>query len=433
MVFGSKQKLALIIAVIVVTVPSIGFGIYYGVNKAGGNIIDSTSVSISSVQILSADDSGMNLSIQGIIDNPSSLSANMDDLNLSVNYNSVEIGTTQIQAMSLSAGNNSIDQQVFMTITDQSEFSIFLNDFVKSATVTLSVNGTASISASKINLTKDISKNVTIDGFGGLQYQLLNVSLNSASSNSLSMTTQVEIENPTLLNAIVSSPLINLTYQQSWIGNFTLSTTDITTGENTIDAVITISGDQNVTAVDNFLSAYISGENVPLSLSGDMSLKLNGMQNYWNFSLNLGSNLQGINEDFISSVVVNSVVINLTPTPSMTANVIATIDNPFNFAVNITSLQYDVYFNDPYGYLGALPQDNIKIESVSSNSLQLTGSGSNSTTISISNNILDTCTRLSVDYGANNLIVDLKNGIMNIAIGEFTATVDFTLSGISVS
>jgi len=111
---------------------------------------------------------------------------------------------------------------------------------------------------------------------------------------------------------------------------------------------------------------------------------------------------------------------------------------------NITYLEYDATFEDPDGCninMGLInihydPAYNILIQHVAqtyTSPVQLNPAGTTQLSEVIQNSNIETCARLYDDYYIHNdLKVDLKNGIMTVKIGGFTATLHFTILDIPV-
>ena len=126
----------------------------------------------------------------------------------------------------------------------------------------------------------------------------------------------------------------------------------------------------------------------------------------------------------------------------MTATVNATLYNPFNFAVNITYLNYDVYFDDddgytiPFGNSGGVLNDimlgNIE-KNYSSSPIEMNSLAQIDIGESLSSSNQEVVERLYSEHILeNDLTINIKNGIMHGEIGEFTFEIEFSFSDIPV-
>jgi hypothetical protein len=121
----------------------------------------------------------------------------------------------------------------------------------------------------------------------------------------------------------------------------------------------------------------------------------------------------------------------------MEANATATIYNPFNFAINITYLEYDIYFDDADGVFPVYaPKNDIfinkTIKDYSLSPIELNSKIQYDMDVLISSSTPELVARLLDEYVKTNLKIDIKNGIMRGEIGEFTFEIEFSFSDIPV-
>ncbi len=308
-----KSQIIVLIIVLAVAIPGIGYGIYYGINLAADEAIEDAEISVNSVEVQSADESSLTVDISGEIENPSPVDATIDPMNLSIGYDGSEFGVTQTTTINAQAGNSTFNQICIVTITDYVQFGIFLTDFISESSVFVDIDGTANVTAAGISITKNISKSVEVDGKTG---------------------------------------------------------------------------------------------------------------------------------DLIQSIDLLFITLTITPTFSMTANVNATLYNPFNFAVNITYLEYDVYFDDndgytiPFGNSGGILNDiflgNIE-KNYSSSPIEMNSLAQIDIGESLGSSDQEIIERLYSEHILeNDLSINIKNGIMHGNIGDFTFEIEFSFSDIPV-
>ena len=101
------------------------------------------------------------------------------------------------------------------------------------------------------------------------------------------------------------------------------------------------------TKVEELLSAHVGGTDVTLHLYGNVSFKLTGMTMTLNTTLDRDVILAGVSGDLIDEIKMESLSIVLGG-PTANANMVAYVNNPFSFSVDVSRMDYDVWRNlDP--------------------------------------------------------------------------------------
>ena len=205
---------------------------------------------------------------------------------------------------------------------------------------------------------------------------------------------------------------------------------------------IILSGEQDKIAVEEFLSNHVSGFDTDLNLDGNISFRLMGMSDFINITINQTITLNGLADDLIKPIFLNSleITISLPSTFIITANMDATIANPFNFAINVTHLDYEVYFDDADGcYIPPVgpnyaPENHIFITYIdNSSSVEINANSEQILQESVNINNKELAFRLNDEKNKGNLKIDITNGIMHVLIGEFSIEIEFSFSKIPVS
>ncbi|MHA1370582.1 MAG: hypothetical protein ACTSWN_07665 [Promethearchaeota archaeon] len=109
--------------------PSIGLLIYYSVNRTAEEVEQEIELFLQDVKIIEASSDSTIANITASVYNPTSVNATTDPYNLTIGYNSTDFGTTSLEPISISPGNNTIQWQSNITITNETHFKHFINIF----------------------------------------------------------------------------------------------------------------------------------------------------------------------------------------------------------------------------------------------------------------------------------------------------------------
>jgi len=264
------------------------------------------------------------------------------------------------------------------------------------------------------------------------------VEVQSADESSLTVNISGVIENPSPVDATIDPMNLTISYDGSEFGETQTTTINAQAGNSTFNQICVV----NITDYIQFgifLTDFVSESSVFVDIAGTANITAAGISITKNISKSV--EVDGKTDDLIQSIDLLFITLTVSPI-EMSATVNATLYNPFNFAINITYLEYDVYFDDVDGYdiflVGSnASQNNIFLKHVeknySSSPIELDPKTQYNIEESMSSDVVDLVARLYDEYVLDNdLKIDIKNGIMHGAIGEFTFEIVFSFSDIPV-
>ena len=408
---------------------------------------------ILSIELINSSSNSVTFSTDLQIYAPIPGSVQLNDLKFNVTYKNEELGQIEFGDITVKSGTHVYSVVSKLIITDTAILSELLTDYLNGSTIVLRVKGMAQSGNIIADVVNNYEQDIILPSAPEFHYAMENLELVNTTKNTLTMNSTLIITNPTPLNVSLDKAILNVSYSGSWIGNITVEDpVKLTPGNNTINVQITISGEENKSAVEDFLSKHLEGNDVSLYLYGTLSLRLEGMIEPLNVSVTRMETFKGLSEDIVKGVKLN--FINLTfyydydigkLVYEMQANVNVTIYNPFDFDINITYVYYELYYDDDDGcdynfIVITVHYDPINhkyldtIEHDYSSAPVLVQTKSNKTLNEvISSNDEETCARLYDEYyNDNDLYIDAENGIVKIQIGQFIATLHFEFHDIYV-
>ncbi len=270
----------------------------------------------------------------------------------------------------------------------------------------------------------------------GAEVSINSVEVQSADESSLTVNMSGEIKNPTSIDATIDPMNLSVGYDGKIFG--TTQTTSISaqagnSSFNQICEIIITDSDQ----FNLFLTSFVKNPTVTVDISGTANITTAGVS--INKEISKSIEIDGQTEDLIRSIKLLFLTLEVIPTSELNAYVNATLYNPFNFAFNITYLEYDAYFDDADGVItpGYAPKNNILIEHIeknySSSPIEMNPKAHLDVEESISSTDVELVTRLFDENFKNQLEIDIKNGIMHGSIGEFTFEIEFSFTDIPLS
>ncbi|MHA1270890.1 MAG: DUF3712 domain-containing protein [Candidatus Helarchaeota archaeon] len=390
--------------------------------------------------------------------NPTSGPVSIYNITFNTTYNGEQLGLVSFPDLTVNSGTETYLVAVNFTLTNDTLLSEILTNYLSGIDVNITFIGVANGSNVISNMVDGYEKNVTLPASINFNYGIGTINLVNSSAKTLTFNTTLIVNNPTPLTVYLNATL-NVTYKVSWIGNLTADSITLIPGTNNIPVQIIISGEKNMSAVEELLSQHINGNTVELILNGTINLQVDGMKNAINTSFNTKVNFDGNQDQLITQIRLNFIVLNVnwasypTITYSMNAYVNATVFNPFNFSINITYLEYDIYFDDNDGCLiqayiflfgtvtiANYPQkSNINIDNITKNytasppEIKLNGNSYQNISETISSSDPELCSRLYDEYYQDDdLVIDIKNGKMQVQIGDFSVWVSFEFLDVPV-
>ena len=387
-----------------------------------------------------------------VIFNPINGTVNIQNINFTVNHSNQELGIVVFPNLNVDSGTHAYNVSVKFTLTNLTLLSEILTDYLNGEDVTLLFIGNASSTDAVSAVLNNYQENVTLPALvSSIEYGISDLNFKNSTANMCIFNTTLNVTNPSDLNVTLNITL-NATYEGSWIGNLTITNENLSPGVNLLEVEVILSDEENRTAVEDFLSNYMNGTNTNITLSGNASIQIAGMVSTLNTTLNFEIEWKGLQGNLIQSITLVSISVTYYPPGSLsfTANARVTVQNPLNFSINITYLEYDVYFDDPDGYSIPIPIPpysysdvaayNIFIDDVAKNytqnppEVQFSAGETRNLDEAVSNNTQNVCSRLYDEYVQDNdLLIDIRNGIMQIALGDFKVMLEFNFENQVVS
>ena len=413
---------------------------------------------ILAINLTDCSNDSFDLDVMLEIYNPTSGSVNISNIYFNTSYNGEQLGTVSFPNLTVYSGTEKYLVNVTFTLTNATLLSDILTNYLSGTEINITFIGVANGSNVISNMVDGYKKNITLPASPPFNYGINSISLINSTAKTLTLNATLMVNNPTPLSVSLNATL-NTTYKTEWIGNLTAKSINLISGNNNIHVQIIISGEKNISAVEDLLSQHINGNIVELILNGSINIKVDGMKSTVNTSYNSIVNLTGIHDDLITQVRLNFIELKVdwSSYPSisyaMNAYVNATIYNPFNFSINITYLEYSIYFDDPDGcliqayipFVGTVTIANypskyhVNIDNITKNytanpppiKLNNVSYKNISETISSSNDEL--CSRLYDDYYQDNdLTIDITHGKMQVKIGDFKVWISFEFLDVPV-
>ncbi len=368
--------------------------------------------------------------------NPTPGDVSVDDLNFTVHYQGVTLGNITVPAMTISPGTS--DYTIFATfvVSNGTAFENLLRSYLRDEVITLQITGAPNGTDIISQVLESYNVSLTLPSIH-LDAKILNLEMVNTTSSAIELNVTLSINND--MHMAVNLDYVNLTlyYDGSIIGNLTLNDTLLAHGENIVYATCYLTDYYNSTAISEMLSANIVGYNVTIDFTGEFFSDLGGLINTTNLPFSSSAVIPGVSEDFIQSVEVLVISIQLNPY-SYSIDTKVTIYNPYDFDVNITSLTYDVYYDDndgaSYLLLNYPPKDNIYLDTINdSNTYEVGATSATSMIAHIVSSDTENAIRLYDEYYTDNdLHVDITGGSVTVRIGAFDVVLHFAYTNMYV-
>ncbi|MHA1819888.1 MAG: DUF3712 domain-containing protein [Promethearchaeota archaeon] len=397
------------------------------------------------VTLINSSSNSVTFSVDLEIYAPIISSIELHNLTFNTTYKNEELGLIDFGNITVYSGDHIYSVNSTLTFTNTSLLSDLLTDYLNGSVITLYTEGISNGTDIISEVINGYKQNITLPSSPDFTYDLQTLKLVNSTNSSLTFNSTIEITNPNPLNVTLQSLLFNVSYQGSWIGNITLNNEELNAGVNNISVQVILSDSENKSAVEDFLSNYVSGNDVSLYVYGNISLLLAGMTSTLNITITRTENFAGLDKDIIKSVRLNFIVLTMdwgSSTFNMQANVNATISNPFDFDINVTYIYYKIYFDDDDGFsipfiISYPPKNHIYLDTIEHNYTsspeQVVASSDKVLNEVISSNNAETCSRLYDEYyNDNDLAIDIESGILEVKIGGFTATLNFNFADVPV-
>jgi LEA14-like dessication related protein len=403
---------------------------------------------ITGLEFLNSTATTMGVRVNAILENPTEVSVSLSDISMDVFYDESTIGDFVTDDFDLVSGNNSVVAEGILDPADDAALQDLAECFLAGVDCDLEVNVTADsiVPGLSAALTLDVTVDTEMPSLD-LNPQIVDFALVGATDTDLHVEANISITNPTEMDITLNSLNMSLFYGGYNVGNATIGNTLIEPGSNLVEADIYLTTAYHQASLEALLSEYISGNDATVGVEGEFSANLGGLASLTGVGFADTCTLEGLDEPLIDSVYVLSMGVTVPPFEfGWTATGRVNVSNPMPFAINITALYYDLYYNDndgvtitflsiTYSYSA---QDNIYLTTIdndySSTPIEIGASSFTFIDQAISGSDVDDAVRLYDEYTIDgDLICHARSGQMTISIGPFEVTLSFVITDIAVT
>lgn len=376
------------------------------------------SYSIESFDIQDLNEDTAKVAILTELSNPSSLSAIIPGIYVSLVYQENSVGHIIEENMTLNMGDNQFD----LNTTINLEGTSIVEDFLSMPDLSFDIS--LKIYFGDIEELDSIPElfNDTIS-VAGIDYpnpSIENMTLIDTHANELFFELEAILENPSQLSANISEVWIDLYYETKLIGNATAENVTFAPGTNEIMLNAILGG--NTSILEEILGNYINGDTTLMDLNISLAVLFEISESVFSHQMMLAYQLPGITTPLITvndiDIALDLVINFLGQTASITTFTNVSINNPMNFNITLQNFQGDVIYDD--------------IHNLGSIDLATDGDLTYPTNITALDSISDTVEMhpsisYSVGYSiytdGTPIIVDILNGILDLTIGDFSISV----------
>ncbi|MHA1213943.1 MAG: DUF3712 domain-containing protein [Candidatus Hodarchaeales archaeon] len=397
-------------------------------------------IAIISLVLTNASSNAVDLNVTILIKNPTSSALDLDNVTFDLFYESQFLGNLTLTNLTIQPGSSEYEVALHALVSNQTLITELISDYLNDKTVEINVTGTASGGNMLSTILQNYQNMIVLPNLD-LNFSLESFDITNSSASTLDLELNITLNNPTDLEFTIDSLNVSIYYQGYKIGNVTSNPITLTPGLNHITLLGVLSSQDNKANLESFLSSYIKGETTTIIVNGSL---------YSNFSdiltgsteipINVSVPIIGIQTDLIQGIEVTMISISLSPI-GVTISAEATIQNPMNFDIEIITISYSLYFDDPdgaYFFPTSYPaKNNIFIttlsEDYSSSPLALATNTSDTISDSFTTANTELVVRLYDEYETNSrLKVDILSGSLTIKIGEFEITINFEFFDVPV-
>jgi hypothetical protein len=440
----SKKFLIPTISIIVIIAGGIsGVFIFQSAVQSG---IDKTDILIESIEVTDSTETSLEFIVYGSLDGPQIDKVTIKSMLFNISYESILTKEVSLLEEDIIMDGNNLSMVILLDNLEESVVSEILYNFVQEEELTFTMTGEFQITANGIlgalETTAQISKELKLKGFGGLEVSFDQMIFHNASTEKLIFNVTVSFENPSVIEAEVDESLVELYYNSTYVGYSLLPEFTVTQGLNAIEAQAVIEPE------DREQTGVLLGE-----MFGNQSIEIEVVTNFTvlnsegdpGFTVPFSSEIivppQGYS--FIKGVSIDdiSITINALPTPSVsfTIDCSSTIANPTFVDVNVTNMVFDMFFDDPDGasflLLSYSAKNNIYIDTFEKDyptPLELIFGQEYILNFTFSSTNLELGIRLDDEYSGNQLYVDIRNAVLTIDVLGFSLVIPFEIENIFV-
>ncbi|MHA1298307.1 MAG: DUF3712 domain-containing protein [Candidatus Helarchaeota archaeon] len=408
-------------------------------------------VAIISVGLVGNSNESVTLDVELEIYNPTSGPIAIDNVTFNVSYLNEDLGMVNFSNLNVESGRKKYLLTVEFILTNLTLLSDLLTNYLNGIDVSLTFTGNSNGGNVIADIIDGYQHNITLPASSAFDYEIENLALVNATDDTLTLNATLIVNNTTPLNVSLDYLLLNVSYGGELVGNVTAGPVNLTIGNNSIPIQVIITGEYNMTAVEDLLSKHVNKQTVNLTLTGNVSTILDGMQDTLNTTLNYTLELEGVQNDLVDSIKVTKITLTIDifgGAGGVEFEVNASVNNPFNFTINVTYIEYDVSYNDsdgcqiqlpplwnrPYGNPRYYGNEWSITDNHTTSPIQLDPMENKELNATTTSNDFELCCRLYDDYyNDHDLVLDIDNGRMKVAIGDFTVWIDFEFKNVPVN
>lgn len=385
------------------------------------------------------------MSVVTSVYNPTMVKGDLPSMPFEIEYDGSVIGTLDTDEVYLDTGWNTYEFDANITGMSTGELDGLVSDFLAGNPITVTVRARATTVLGyllsgleiEIEMGTGVSINITIS----------NIVLKSATSNVLTFDVDVGIINPTTMTVGLNDTLLDVFYKSEDIGDLAIDNQTLQPGENTLQTTLTMTS-ANQALLEEIISNHISGTNTTLTVSGTYNVSAEGASAPVQWALSIDVVFTGVTKDVIEKITVDDITVNVginpgfppTPWATYTVDITAKVHNPTDIPFNLTNMYFKVYFDDPDGvsYMGvSFPaKSNIfltTIDEVVNPVMQFNSAESKDYSTDFTGSNVENGFRLYDENSKGQLKLDIRQGKMDIEIGDFDVQVDFSQENVPVS
>ena len=302
------------------------------------------SMNILDIRLVSADEANttftiaMNVSIH----NPTTFDAVLVNGTIDIGNNTPSaresLGIAWVENVFVPAGNSTVEIVGILTPVNLSLTRNIIHDYLTGENVILNLS--ASMSFRGNGLTRLFYVNNTVDMVlppcEALDLVVDNIRLVDTTNDTLVMTVDLRVFNPTIVEGNIPSIPFDLIYNGTIIGNFSTGEFYLHNGWNPLNLTVNITT-LNQTEMDNFVTAFLNGDYINITARASNSTTMGYLLSGLEFNISLGTGV-AIEFDIYEPVLVD------TTGNSLLFNVSVGVNNPSTMPVTLNDTFLDVFY-----------------------------------------------------------------------------------------
>ncbi|MCD6491372.1 MAG: DUF3712 domain-containing protein [Candidatus Korarchaeota archaeon] len=320
-------------------------------NEVKSNISE-TSIEITWMQLLSINQSAMDVLVNLTIDNPSSHTANIEGKSLNVSIladseNEIYIGTMNLQKLRVGKGMNHISANYTIILANQNAFDELVNAFLSEEEIGIKISGYLKVSVTDLLIpvesTVFVEKTITVPALNDLNdLSISSLELIDVTNDSLTFQLNISVYNPSYLRVDIASMNWSAFYNGILVGRVSAYNVQLTHGTNRFTAIGSLEVNETLT-VQELVSKYISGENITVILNGKIAIGMTGVSDYYISNIQLPVKLSGQPNIQVS---INELSFYEFTENEINAHVAVNITNPSRITGTLRALLLDVLYEE---------------------------------------------------------------------------------------